>query len=172
MQRRLQAVSNAPNREKYFEDFLKNKIYYAVRRRLDMGEANLEIPDEDLRKLSTVGGMMARVAQRDGVVIEKEIDKITSILQINWGLSREAATFVIEVAMSEVSRNFDYLRMSREFLDITTLAERANLLDILFAVANADGKVSNDELEEIREIADYLLLSDNKVDEAHSKIAH
>jgi uncharacterized tellurite resistance protein B-like protein len=171
MQRRAETVSNAPNREKYFEDFLKNKTYYEVRRRLDLGEADVEISDEDLRKLSAVGGLMARVAKTDGVVIEKEKDKITSILRTNWGLSLEAATFVIEVAMSEVGSNFDYLRMSRELVETTTPAERANLLDVLFAVATADGNISNDELKEIHLIADYLLLSENLVQEAYARIA-
>lgn len=159
MQRRSQAVSHAPNRERYFDDFLKNKIYYGIRRRLELDETNIEIPDEDLRKLSTVGGMMARVAQIDGVVIEKESDQITSILQTSWGLSHEAATFVIEVAMTEASTNFDYLRMTREFLEITTPAERANLVDVLHVVANADGKASDEELKEIRNIAEYLLVN-------------
>jgi uncharacterized tellurite resistance protein B-like protein len=159
MQRRSQAVSHAPNRERYFDDFLKNKIYYGIRRRLELDETIIEIPDEDLRKLSTVGGMMARVAQIDGVVIEKESDQITSILQTSWGLSHEAATFVIEVAMTEASTNFDYLRMTREFLEITTPAERANLVDVLHVVANADGKASDEELKEIRNIAEYLLVN-------------
>ena len=106
------------------------------------------------------------------MVIEKELDTITSILQTGWELSREAATFVGEVAMSESIKNFDYLRMTREFLEITTPAERANLLDVLFSVAYVDGKVSNDELKEIRSIADYLLLSDNRVNDAYSRIAH
>jgi uncharacterized tellurite resistance protein B-like protein len=171
LQRRSESVGRSPNREKYFEDFLRNKIYYAVRHRLDLGEAELEISDADLRKLSAVGGLMAWVAQIDGVVIEKEIDKITSTLQNSWGLSREAATFVTEVAVSEAGSNFDYLRMSREFVETTTPAERAGVLDVLFAVANADGRVSREELTEIHNIADYLLLSENAVDQAHSKIA-
>jgi uncharacterized tellurite resistance protein B-like protein len=49
-------------------------------------------------------------------------------------------------------------------------AERANLLELLLAVANADGQISNDEFNEIRTIADYLLLSSNRVNEAYSKI--
>lgn len=170
VQRRSESVSRSPNREKYLEDFLRNKIYFAVRHRLDLGEAELEISDADLRKLSAVGGLMARVAQIDGVVIEKEIDKITSTLQNSWGLSRETATFVTEVAISQVGSNFDYLRMSREFVEMTTPAERAGALDVLFAVANVDGKVSNEEFTEIHNIADYLLLSKNVVDQAYSKM--
>jgi uncharacterized tellurite resistance protein B-like protein len=138
---------------------------------LDLGEADLEISDEDLRKQSAVGGLMARVAKTDGVVIEKETEKISSILQTNWGLSLEAATFVIEVALSEGGSHFDYLRMSRELVETTTPSERAGLLDVLFAVAAADGNVSNNELKEIHKIADYLLLSENLVQEAHARIA-
>ena len=91
MQRRSRAVRNAPNREKYFEDFLKNQVYYEVRRRLDLIDADIVVPDEELRKLSLVGGMMAHVARVDRVILEKETEKITSVLQADWGLSREAA---------------------------------------------------------------------------------
>jgi uncharacterized tellurite resistance protein B-like protein len=179
LQRRTLAVSAAPNREKYFEEFLRNKVYYEMRRRMDLGEPELNVPDDYLRKLGTIGGMMARVAQVDSVVLETEMDKMNSIaatgwgtmsiLQTGWGLSNEAAVFVIQVAISEVSKNFDYLRMSRDFFDISTPAERADLLELLFAVANADGQISNDEFNEIRSIADYLLLSSDRVDEAYSK---
>jgi len=180
LQRRVEAMSIAPNREKYFEEFLRNKVYYEMRRRMDLNDVKLEISDEYLRKLGTIGGMMARVAQVDQIVLEQEMDKMTaiaktgwgtmSILQTGWGLSREAAAFVIDVAMSEVSKNFDYLRMSRDFFEISTPAERADLLELLFAVANADGQISQDEFNEIRIIADYLLLSSNRVNEAYSRI--
>lgn len=172
MQRRSQAVGNTPSREKYFEDFLKNKVYYEVRRRLDLIRSDITIPDEELRKLSLVGGMMAHVARVDHVVLENETEKITSLLQTTWGLSREAAIFVMECAIADVSRDFDYLRMAREFTGLTTAAERNNLLDLLFAVANADGDVSNEELLEITFIADYLLLSLDRVNRALLKVSH
>ena len=171
MQRRSQAVRNAPNREKFFEDFLKNKVYYEVRRRLDLSHSDIVIPDEDLRKLSLIGGMMAHVAHVDHVVLENETDKITSILETTWGLSREAALFVTECALADVSRDFDYLRMTREFTELTTAAERNNLLDLLFAVAYADGEVSNEELLEITYIADYLLIRLDRVNQALLKVA-
>jgi uncharacterized tellurite resistance protein B-like protein len=170
VERRSQAVENAPNREKYFEDFLKNKVFYEMRRRLDRGDQSLEIPDEALRKLGAIGGLLARVAQVDSIVLEAEREEIMSLLQTGWGLSQEAATFVIEVAMSEVSKDFDYLRMTRNLFDITTLDERTHLLDLLFAVANADRKVSAEELREIHRIAGHLLLRSNQVDEAYSRI--
>jgi uncharacterized tellurite resistance protein B-like protein len=161
--RRSQATRNAPNREKHFEDFLKNKVYYEVRRRLDLGDAELKLPDAELRKLSVVGGFMARVAQTDGVVLEKETDRLTSVLGASWGLSRAGALFVMECAMADVSKDFDYLRMARELIELATPQERIRLLDLLFSVANADGHVSNEELLEITYIADYLLISLDRV---------
>jgi uncharacterized tellurite resistance protein B-like protein len=172
LQRRSQAVLNAPNREKYFEDFLKNKVYYEVRRRLNLIGADLEISDEDVRKLSFVGGMMARVAQTDHIILEQELDKITSILETHLGLSQEAAILVMESAMADVCKDFDYLRMAREFIELSTPAERIKVLDLLFAVANADGTVSNDELLEITFIADYLLISLDRVNKAFLKVDH
>jgi uncharacterized tellurite resistance protein B-like protein len=171
MHRRSKAVSNAPNRERYFEDYLKNKVYYEMRRRLDLGDANLEIPEEELRKLSLLGGLMARVAKVDKIVLEDERDRIRSILKSEWGLSDEAAAFVTEVATSDASADMDYLRMSREYLEITVPAERANLLDILFTVANADGEITSAERHEIHKIADYLLMSSDSVEAAYSKLA-
>ena len=171
LQRRSRAARNAPNREKYFEDFLKNKVYYEVRRRLELSHSDIVIPDNELRKLSLVGGMMAHVARVDDVVIEQETEQITSILETTWGLSREAAVFVMECAIADVSRDFDYLRLSRELTGLTTAAERNNLLDLLFAVAKADGEVSNEELLEITYMADYLLIRLDRVNEAFLKVA-
>jgi uncharacterized tellurite resistance protein B-like protein len=170
LRRRSRAVRNAPNREKYFEDFLKDKVYYEVRRRLDLIHSDIVIPDKELRKLSLVGGMMAYVARVDGVILENEVEKITSLLETTWGLSQEAAVFVMQCAIADVSRDFDYLRMTREFTELTTAAERNKLLELLFVIANADGEVSNEELLEITYLADYFLLSLDRVNKALLKV--
>ena len=77
---------------------------------------------------------------------------------------------MINIAVAEVSKSFDYLRMSRDFFDISIPKERNNLVELLFAVANADGTISNAEFKEIRNIADYLVVSRSRVDEAYLKI--
>ena len=92
-------------------------------------------------------------------------------LETTWGLASEAALFVMQCTIADVSKDFDYLRMTREFTGLTTAAERNNLLDLLFAVANADGQVSNEELLEITYIADYLLIRLDRVNAAFLKVA-
>jgi uncharacterized tellurite resistance protein B-like protein len=159
MRRRSQAVANAPNREEFLDDFIKNRVYYTVRQRLGMGEDDLNVAETELRKLSLAGGLMARVAHADREVTEDEIDVMTSALRKWWGISLEAASIVAEIAVSEVGADLDYFRLTREFATGTLEDERVRFLDVLFAVANADGHISHDENEEILRISSSLNLT-------------
>jgi uncharacterized tellurite resistance protein B-like protein len=169
IQRRTQAVASGPNREHHVEDFIKNKVYYAVRRRLNLGEAELAIPETELRKLSLAGGLMAQVAQVDQEITEDEFDIIARALQTDWGISEEAAALVTEVAVSEVSADLDFFRLTREFTTSTTEAERVRFLDVLFAVAKADGHISLAENSEIIRIASSLNLTRQQFIDAKDK---
>jgi uncharacterized tellurite resistance protein B-like protein len=159
VQNRSQAVKDAPNREQYLDDFVKNKIYYDVSRRLAEENIPSQISEDDLRKLSLAGGLMARVAYVDRQVTEAENQVILQALQKYWGSSQVDATVVVQMAASEVSKGLDYYRLTRQFFETTTEDERVAFLDALFAVAAGDGLASYDEIEEIRTIAYGLLLS-------------
>jgi uncharacterized tellurite resistance protein B-like protein len=159
IQRRSLTVSNAPNREEFFEDFIKNKVYFVVRQRLDQEETSWNISDADLRKLSLAGGLMARVARVDKKVTDDEFDTMVQALRAGWDISQEAAAIVAEAAVSEVSAEMDYFRLTREFFSSTTEEERTRFLDVLFSVAQADGDISHYETEEIRRISLSLNLT-------------
>lgn len=159
LKRRSDAVANIPSRELHLEDFVKNRIFYAVQQRLDIGERALDVPETDLRKLSLAGGLMARVAHVDQAVTEDKFDGMVNALQAGWDITPEAAAVVAEVAVSEVSADLDYFRLTREFFTSTTEAERARFLEVLFALAKTDGRVSYKENEEIRRIALSLNLT-------------
>jgi len=159
LQRREQALQQAPNRENHFEDYIKNKVYYGIQRRMDLGEAELAIPEDRLRKLCLAGGLMARVARVDLDVTQQELQAMVSALQDGWGLSADEAHFVTEVAISEIGPDMDYYRLTRQFFTTTDELERTSFLRVLFAIAAADGMASADEIEEIRTIANTLRLS-------------
>jgi uncharacterized tellurite resistance protein B-like protein len=165
-----QAVAGAPNREQYLDEYLKNKVYYGVQRRLQLGEAELSVGDETLRTLSLAGGIMARVAQVNPQVSDAELATMVDALQTYWHLSSEEATFVAGVAISETASLLDPSRLAREFADACGPQERAEFLDVLFAVAAADGEASYDEIEEIRNIARSLKLSHEQFIEAKLKL--
>jgi uncharacterized tellurite resistance protein B-like protein len=168
--RRTRAVAGAPNREDYFEDYVKNKVYYGVRRRLDLGEAELDVGDDLLRALSLAGGMMAQVARVNPDVTDAEVATMADALQTHWHLAPEQAAFVAEVAVSETASLFDQYRLARQFANACDYQERVEFLDVLFAVAAADGEATYEEIEEIRAIAQSLKLTHQDFIEAKLKI--
>jgi len=157
--RRAQALANAPNREDYLDDYVKNKVYYGVRRRLDLGEADLQVSDDVLRTLSLAGGIMAQVARVNPQVSDAEVATVVDALQTYWHLDADQAAFVAGVAISETASLMDRYRLAREFASVVGPRERVLFLDVLFAVAAADGVACYDEIEEIRAIAESLKLS-------------
>lgn len=168
--RRVRAVADAPNREQYIQDYVKNKVYYGVRRRLDLGEVDLDLPEGTLRHLSLAGGIMAQVAHVNPQVTDAEVATMVEALQTYWHLAPDQAAFVAGVAISETATLLDPYRLAREFADACTAGERAEFLDVLFAVAAADGLASYDEIEEIRQIAQSLKLTHRQFIEAKLKI--
>jgi uncharacterized tellurite resistance protein B-like protein len=168
--RRSSALADEPNRERYLEDFVRNKIFYSLSRRLDRGELRLDLPEGELRKLSLAGGLMTRVAYVDREVLEGESGAMVKAIQNHWEISDVEAAIVAEVSVSEIGIGMDYYRLSREFFDCTTEDERVRFLDVLFAVADGDGGVSYLETEEIRTISMVLKLTHQQFIAAKLKI--
>lgn len=164
LRRRTDAASGSPLREAELEDFVKNRIYYQVRR-LALPEAEIRVPDAELRKLSLATGLLARVAHVDGAVSADEASVLAAKLQTGWSVSEAVAVAVADVAVS-LAPDLDYYRLTRELYEVTTDEERVVLFDMLFAVARADGQISADEIEEIRRIARSLNVSRQHVNDA------
>jgi uncharacterized tellurite resistance protein B-like protein len=80
------------------------------------------------------------------------------------------AAFVADVAISETAGLLDRYRLARRFADVCGYQERVEFLDVLFAIAAADGEASYDEIEEIRAIAEALKISHQDFIEAKLKI--
>ena len=169
-QKRSESLKDAPNREEHFEDFITNKVYYNVKRRLELGEAELDLSDEELRKLCLAGGIMAQIAQESDDVTDDEFAVMVDALQAKWNISKEAATFVAEVATSGTTTSFDHLRLAREFVKVYSHDECVQFLDVLFTVATADGEASSDEIDQIRSIAGALLLSNDQFIQSKLKV--
>lgn len=166
--KRRSEVADAPNRELYYDDFIKNRIFYFVEQRLNGDDFGL---DEDaLRKYSLAGGLMAKVAQMDRQVTDEEFKAMSAALQDNWDVAQETAVFITEVAAAEITATQDVFRMYREFTTMTTEDERIQFVEALFAVAAADGDVSFDETEEIRTISNGLNLYHHQFIEAKMKV--
>jgi uncharacterized tellurite resistance protein B-like protein len=168
---RRTAAADAPNRERYFDDFIKNKVYYAVVQRLREEGRRLELAERDLRRLSLTGGLLARVAHVDEEVVPGEMEVMTAALQAHMEVDAETAVFVSEVAISPAAHNLDLIRTARQYATATEhREERLHLLDLLFAVAIADGYATQEEIEEIRAISKSLQLTHKEFIDAKLKI--
>jgi uncharacterized tellurite resistance protein B-like protein len=163
-------VGDAPNREDYLDDFIKNRVYYGIRRGLDQGEASLDYPDDILRTLSLAGGMMAQVARVNPEISDGEMAAMVDALQTHWHLTAGQAAFVADVAVSQTARLMDRNRLARQFTSVCSPEETAQFLDVLFAVAAADGVASYEEIEEIRQISQSLKLSNEQFIEAKLRL--
>jgi uncharacterized tellurite resistance protein B-like protein len=169
-QKRAAAVTNAPNREAQFDDFVKNKVYYELRQQLAQQGKSLNLPDAEVRRMGLAGGLAARVAHVDETPTEAEINRMAELISRFWGLEGAMALFVANTAVSAVDYAYDYYRMTRQFGEATTYEERVRFLDALFQIALADGFVSYEETEEIRTIAHGINLSNQEFINAKIKI--
>jgi uncharacterized tellurite resistance protein B-like protein len=164
------STPNAPNRELFMNDYLKNRIFYNVNRRLTADKIEPDVSQELLWKLSLAGGLMARVAFIDKEVGDLEFDRMVKAMREHWGISEFQANLVAEVAISDINKGLDEYQTSSQFLDCTTVDERLHFLDALFAVAAEGGGVTFTETEEIRTISTVLKLTHQQFIAAKLKI--
>jgi uncharacterized tellurite resistance protein B-like protein/DnaJ-domain-containing protein 1 len=167
LRRSLGLKAAGPNREQYLDEFLNNRVYYAVRVRLGKApEEELGIPAEEARKLALAGGILATVARVDANVAEAERERIVAALEQGWGISRERAVLVAEAAIEESKANLDPYTLTYAFSQSASVEERVGFLDALFAVAAADGAISSEESAEISRITNAIRLEQRHFVEA------
>jgi uncharacterized tellurite resistance protein B-like protein len=171
IKRHSSVTAEAPNREVYLDDFINNKIYYLVSRRLELEGERVSVPESVLRKLSLAGGLMARVAFVDRQVNEAEFDAMADILEEKWEVTPLEAALIAEVAVSQIGAGMDIYGAARDFFAATSEEQRVKFLDVLFTVAESDGFVTYEETEEIRLLSKLLKLSHHQFIDAKLKIS-
>jgi uncharacterized tellurite resistance protein B-like protein len=167
LRRGLGIKAAGPNREQHLEEFLNNRVYYAVRVRLGRSpEEGLGIPADEARKLALAGGILATLARVEAGVDENERAKIVAALVKGWGISHDRAQVVAEAAIAESESSLDPYTLTYAFAQQASVEERVRFLDALFAVAGADGAISSEESAEISRIASSIRLEQRHFVEA------
>lgn len=157
--RRDKAYKAATQRESQIDDYIKNTIYYQLKSEREKKPITIDLDEQKVRQLCLAAGLLARIAFVDKEISEKEKQTIKDVLSTQWGLSEQQAGIVAEISCERTLRGLDYFRLSRGFFECTDIEGRKNFLKCLFKIANAAGKTSHDETEEIRKIAGSLKLS-------------
>ena len=113
---------------------------------------------EAARHLAAFAYVLARVANADLHITETETHAMQEILERNAHLGSEEAALAVEIAKSQARLlgGTENYRVTREYRNLSTVEQRAALLDALYAVAAADGTISAEESAEIVKIGDEL----------------
>ena len=170
MGRRQSAVQSCL-RENDLADYIQNVIYYDVQREVKLENIELGLPEERLRKLCLVTGLLAHVAHLDEELEDSERKAIVDSLVQGWGVNPTQASLLVEVGCSRTEKGVDYVRLTQNFFACTEHEERKEFLKTLFFIANSAGKTDNDEIEEIRQLAYSLKLSHAEFIEAKLTIS-
>ena len=136
------------------DEFLRNKILFKLRRRV----GNDQITPE-MHHLALLGGLMGAVAHADHDINERELAEIRRRLSERGDFDDTALDLLLTIIHEESVRGLDRYRMINEYAGDSSLEERVELLDLLFAVASADGGLTHAELEELRAVSSSLHLS-------------
>jgi uncharacterized tellurite resistance protein B-like protein len=116
------------------------------------------LPPDQAKYLASFAYVLARLANADLRIDEAETAEMERIVHRTAGLSDAESALVVQIALSQ-ARNLggtqDYL-VTREFRQITSREQRADLLACLYAVAAADGTIRSEESAEIVKIGEEL----------------
>lgn len=106
------------------------------------------------RYVAAFAYLLARVAGVDSHVSADEMDLMHRLVQREADLSDEEAAAIVDLALGDARRfaGTHNLEVTREFIALSTPAQRLGLLRCLFAVSAADDSVATAEDNEIRRI--------------------
>ena len=168
---RTSYYGNDGGRESRLDDFIKNTVYYQLVSEMKERGLTLSLPEDKIRKVCLAAGLMARVAWVDKAFSEQEQHSIVRALAEGWQLPKEEAQLIMEISYQRIMKGLDFVQLSKGFRAYTTIPERKAFLKGLFAIANAAGKTSSEEIEEIRSIANSLELGHQDFIEAKLTIS-
>jgi uncharacterized tellurite resistance protein B-like protein len=139
------------------DEFVRNKILFKLRRK--MGAAEITPITPEMYRLCLLGGLMGVVARADGDIDFKELQEIRRQIQSYAKFEPEALDMLMSIIEEESVRGLDRARLVSEYTANAGFEDRVALLDLLFAVAAADGALTHAELEELRGVSAAMNLS-------------
>jgi len=159
----------ASRRGEELDDFLNNRILFKLRRKLEREKLSIEADSERLAYVALFAGLMGCVAAAQGGVCKEERAVLEEHLKKMAGFDFEAVELMLSVVDEAAAKGLDPFRLTRRFYEVSSKAQREQLVDCLFDVAGADKDLAHVELETIRDIAYGLKFSHREFIEAKTR---
>jgi len=154
--RRQRVFGKPPKRERNWDDFVDQPIFYRVLQSITAKGIPLHMDKAELEKLCTAGALMAAVVQADGVIDLDEVDAVRRALIQHFEISNEGAEVVAGIAITHEISGMDILRLCRKYFAVTKARERLAFVNALVAIMQADRSINAEEQEKMRAIATHL----------------
>ncbi len=126
---------------------------------LDEGHQDPAFSKAD-EKYVAAAALMVEAGSMDGTFDETERRAILNIAKTRFGLSPEEAETLVERAQSAHDRTNNLLRFTRIIKDRFDPTERIDVMEMLWEVACADGKIHDYEANLMRRIGGLIYVSD------------
>lgn len=110
---------------------------------------------------------MARIDER---FTPEEAQTLISILKSSYGLSREDADALVDEADKQLDDSVDYWRFARLINENYTIAEKIEIIEMLWRIIFVDGKMDRHEHYLINKLSDLLRLTHKQMIDAKLKI--
>jgi len=126
--------------------------------------------EDDLR--IAVCALFLEIANIDDEFSEEERDSILSILQSEYGISKESALELARRAMSELEGSIDMWRFTNLINENYTEAEKLRVVELLWRVVYADGKLEKHEDYLLHKLGSLLRLTHKQLIAEKLKVLH
>lgn len=104
--------------------------------------------------------LLVEAAEMDEVIDEAERRKVHDLVRARFALSEEEAESLVDLAHREVADSNQLFGFTRVVKDCFGQEERVELMEMLWEVAYADGRLHDLEASLMRRIAGLIFVSD------------
>jgi uncharacterized tellurite resistance protein B-like protein len=143
-----------PAREKdhrlnnYFKDTVLRKIEIKTKG----GKNKISLDDDQLYFICLLGTLLASVGHADDNFDANEKKALNQQLKDRYSFDKNELSILFEIIEEQAKQGIDKHDIVTEFNRIVSYNDRLNTVDCFFAIAAADGDISHDEMEAIRDI--------------------
>lgn len=127
-------------------------------------------PFKGLDKRLAAAVLLVESACADGAFDDDERATVAEILRRHFALSDDETEALLAEAVREQSDANHLVRFTRRVKETTPIEERAELIELLWEVAYADGIVHPYESNLLRRLAGLLYVSDRESGEARKRV--
>ncbi len=124
--------------------------------------------EEDIKLASAA--LLVEQARMDSAIDQAELDRIVELVRWRFKLTQEEAAELVEAAQSLTDGPAQWYGLTAKIKSAFNADERIQVIEMLWDVAYADGRLDDMEANLIRRIAGLLYVDDRDSGRAHKRV--